>query len=167
MSVKATTAELEYVVKDAQADIIVAQKAYLPKIEPLKSSPDLEKVPVMVLDEFNIKSPNSQISKSGAVSSEGNQGDCLIVYTSGTTGKPKGVMHTHKSVVSQVKILEDYWGWTNNDRILNVLPMHHVHGLINVMHCALWSQATCELAEHFHVESTWKALLRERNDPEA
>lgn len=78
--------------------------------------------------------------------------DCLVIYTSGTTGKPKGVMHTHASHMSQVQILTDYWAWTPEDRILNVLPMHHVHGLVNVMNCALWNGATCEAMDQFNVE---------------
>ncbi len=45
--------------------------------------------------------------------------------------------------------------------------MHHVHGLVNVMNCALWTGATCELRETFHAENTWNALLRERSDPDA
>ena len=45
--------------------------------------------------------------------------------------------------------------------------MHHVHGLINVMNCALWSGATCELREHFNPVETWEALLRPREDPDS
>ena len=45
--------------------------------------------------------------------------------------------------------------------------MHHVHGLINVMNCALWSGATCELREHFNPVETWEALLRSREDPDS
>jgi malonyl-CoA/methylmalonyl-CoA synthetase len=45
--------------------------------------------------------------------------------------------------------------------------MHHVHGLVNVMNCAIWAKATCELREVFKVEETWKALLRDRSDPDA
>lgn len=70
--------------------------------------------------------------------------DCLVIYTSGTTGNPKVVMHTHGSHDNQIKVLVDYWGWREDDKILNVLPMHHVHGLVNVQNCALWSGATVE-----------------------
>ena len=69
--------------------------------------------------------------------------DCLMVYTSGTTNKPKGVVHTHRSVNNQIEILQSSWKWQRDDVILNVLPMHHVHGLINVTLCSLASQAHC------------------------
>jgi malonyl-CoA/methylmalonyl-CoA synthetase len=74
-------------------------------------------------------------------------------------------MHTHGSVESQITTLVDYWQWSEHDRILNVLPLHHVHGLINVMNCAIWSNATVEAHDKFSPKDTWQALLRPRDDP--
>ncbi|KAJ4950346.1 hypothetical protein NE237_027178 [Protea cynaroides] len=51
----------------------------------------------------------------------------LIVYTSGTTGKPKGVVHTHKSILSQVQFLTEAWEYTSADQFLHCLPLHHIH----------------------------------------
>ncbi len=48
-------------------------------------------------------------------------------------GKPKGVLHTHGTLAAQMAMLEAAWGWTENDRILSVLPLHHVHGIVNVL----------------------------------
>jgi malonyl-CoA/methylmalonyl-CoA synthetase len=53
-------------------------------------------------------------------------------------------MHTHASLQSQVEVLVDYWKWQENDKILNVLPVHHIHGLINVLNCGLWAGAQIE-----------------------
>ncbi len=51
---------------------------------------------------------------------------------SGTTGRPKGVWTTHNNVEAQIASLFEAWGWHSDDRILNVLPLHHVHGIIAV-----------------------------------
>lgn len=86
------------------------------------------------------------------------------MYTSGTTGKPKGVVHTHASLQAQLDSLSQAWQWNADDRILNVLPLHHVHGIINVLNCALWNGATCEMLEgKFDARRTWETLLREEN----
>ena len=59
-------------------------------------------------------------------------GDALMIYTSGTTGKPKGVVHTHKSIDAMISSLREAWEWSPRDELLHFLPMEHVHGLVNV-----------------------------------
>jgi acyl-CoA synthetase (AMP-forming)/AMP-acid ligase II len=69
--------------------------------------------------------------------------DCLMVYTSGTTARPKGAVHTHASVSNMVKVLQEAWEWKDTDSILHVLPVHHIHGLVNILLCSLASNARC------------------------
>ncbi len=68
----------------------------------------------------------------------------LIIYTSGTTGRPKGVLTTHRNLTAQITALTTAWEWTATDRILHTLPLHHIHGVVNALACALWSGASCE-----------------------
>ena len=67
-----------------------------------------------------------------ALSLAGEQG-ALIVFTSGTTGKPKGVVHTVASVSAMVTSLIEAWGWEATDVIPLFLPLHHVHGIVNIL----------------------------------
>ena len=62
----------------------------------------------------------------------GEQG-ALIVFTSGTTGKPKAVVHTVESVSAMVTSLIEAWGWVDTDVIPLFLPLHHVHGIVNIL----------------------------------
>ena len=66
----------------------------------------------------------------------------MIVFTSGTTGKPKGVVVTHKAIHAQIVSLIEAWQWSETDVIPLFLPLHHMHGIINVLSCALWCGAT-------------------------
>jgi malonyl-CoA/methylmalonyl-CoA synthetase len=62
-----------------------------------------------------------------------------ILYTSGTTGRPKGAMLTHRNLGSNALALTDCWGFTRGDVLLHALPIYHVHGLFVACHCALLS----------------------------
>ncbi|CAF5201690.1 unnamed protein product, partial [Rotaria magnacalcarata] len=59
--------------------------------------------------------------------------NALIIYTSGTSGKPKGCVLTFDAVQAHVDSMVKAWRWTKDDVILHVLPLHHVHGLINAL----------------------------------
>ena len=60
-----------------------------------------------------------------------------ILYTSGTTGRSKGAMLTHGNLLSNARVLKDYWGWTTGDVLIHALPIFHVHGLFVASHGAL------------------------------
>lgn len=60
-----------------------------------------------------------------------------LVYTSGTTGRAKGAMLTHRNLRSNAHALRECWGWRNDDVLLHALPIFHVHGLFIALHCAL------------------------------
>ena len=64
----------------------------------------------------------------------------MILYTSGTTSKPKGVMTTHANIQAQVESLVQAWEWSATDSIPLFLPLHHIHGIINILSCALWTR---------------------------
>lgn len=75
--------------------------------------------------------------------------DAMILYTSGTTSRPKGVVTTHRNIRSQIESLVEAWEWRDADVIPLFLPMHHIHGIINVVGCALWSGARVEAFPRF------------------
>jgi malonyl-CoA/methylmalonyl-CoA synthetase len=82
----------------------------------------------------------------------------MVFYTSGTTGRPKGAFWTHRALAAQFEALSQAWGWSAEDRILSVLPLHHVHGVINVVSTSLWNTACCEFLPRFDAEATWERL---------
>jgi malonyl-CoA/methylmalonyl-CoA synthetase len=73
----------------------------------------------------------------------------MILFTSGTTGRPKGVVTTHANIEAQIGSLVEAWEWSIDDRILLTLPLHHIHGIVNVIGCALWSGARCDMLPGF------------------
>ncbi|EFA07690.2 malonate--CoA ligase ACSF3, mitochondrial [Tribolium castaneum] len=85
--------------------------------------------------------------------------NALILYTSGTTGNPKGVVLTHKNIVFQVNTLLEAWKWTPNDVILHTLPLHHVHGIVNALLCPLYMGAKTIMLPKFDANAVWSHLL--------
>ena len=149
-------AELEYTVDDADAAIVVAHPTFAERLRPIAEARGLRFVLTTdLLDGSTVERPLPDIDVDRAA---------MILYTSGSTGRPKGVVTTHANVQAQVTTLVDAWGWTPGDRILNVLPLHHVHGIINAMSCAFWVGATCELQPSFDPPAGLGAAERGRPD---
>jgi malonyl-CoA/methylmalonyl-CoA synthetase len=139
-------AELGYTIRDADAAVVVADPRADDLLAPLAESRRLA-----TTGEVLAGSPGRPPSIDPARRA-------LMVYTSGTTGKPKGVVTTHANLDAQITALITAWGWTANDRILLVLPLHHVHGIVNVVCCALWAGATCTMLPRFDATETWSRL---------
>ena len=75
--------------------------------------------------------------------------DALIVYTSGTTGQPKGAVHTHRSLLAGVEALRLAWDWQPDDRLILALPLFHVHGLCAGLFGALASGSSATVFDRF------------------
>lgn len=83
-----------------------------------------------------------------------------IIYTSGTTGKPKGVVHTHANHRHQVESIGEAWQILPRDTVLNALPLHHVHGIVNALLCPLWHGARVEILPRFDADEVWRRFER-------
>ncbi|MEW5300790.1 MAG: hypothetical protein WDW38_005288 [Sanguina aurantia] len=101
---------------------------------------------------------SSQSPAASPDSDPGSSRGALIIYTSGTTGKPKGVLHTHRSVMAQVSGLVSAWDWQAADHILHSLPLHHIHGIVNALYCPHHVGAAVDFMPKFTAPSVWSRL---------
>jgi malonyl-CoA/methylmalonyl-CoA synthetase len=151
LAISHPASELDYVVRDAQASIVVADPSGAEMLEPIARATGAR---LALTTELLAPSP----AEAPALPLLTPARRALIVYTSGTTGKPKGVVTTHGNLMAQITALIDAWEWTSDDHTLLVLPLHHVHGIVNVVGCALSSGARCEMLPAFDAEATWARL---------
>jgi len=139
----ATEPEWEYALTDSSVSIVVADAPNAAKIAPLCA-----RLGVRLVDIDAITSAPAKTLPQ--ISSERR---AMILYTSGTTSKPKGVVTTHANIQAQIESLVQAWEWSASDRIPLFLPMHHIHGIINVTSCALWSGAMIEPFSRFDLNA--------------
>ena len=83
-----------------------------------------------------------------------------ILYTSGTTGRSKGAMITHRNLSSNAKTLHAYWGFRPGDVLLHALPLFHVHGLFVACHTALMNGSKMIFHAKFDAKAALAALPR-------
>lgn len=134
---------LKYVLDDTTARFLVAGEEYLEVLEPIRAD---ESVRFFQLSDFSSEAQSHSLPE--IQSSRG----AMILYTSGTTSLPKGVLTTHANIESQFSTLVKAWRWSESDHTIGILPLHHVHGIINVLSCALWSGATIHFLHPFNAE---------------
>lgn len=141
--------ELNHVISDSGASIIIGDANFETVLRSLAEENSCRFLLTRELFKTTRESfPNITIDRRA-----------LILYTSGTTGKPKGVVTTHENIQAQVTSLITAWGWTSQDKILHVLPLHHIHGIINILTCALWAGAECHMLPKFNAEAVWNYFL--------
>jgi malonyl-CoA/methylmalonyl-CoA synthetase len=137
--------EWEYILADSSATMAAARSDLAERLAPLADARNVRLVRTSDL----ASAPRRDLPHVAA------DRRALILYTSGTTSRPKGVVMTHANIQAQVRTLVRAWAWTSGDRILHVLPLNHVHGIINALLCALWSGAVCEMQPKFDAARVW------------
>ena len=140
---------LQYVMEDTGASVIVSSNNYTSLLEPLTSAPGIR--------SFNVNEtyPSVEMHLPEVDATR----DAMILYTSGTTNKPKGVVTTHLTIDTQIESLLNAWSWDASDTILCVLPLHHVHGIINVVCCSMAAGATCEFVNSFSAPAIYAMFM--------
>lgn len=144
--------ELAYVIDDAEAEIVIAHPEFEDRLRPVAEQRGLTFYLTTDLVDLDVKNIDATLPDVDEAR------NAMLVYTSGTTSRPKGAVTTHANIAAQVTALVEAWGWTKDDHILEVLPLHHVHGIVNVVCCALWSGATCEIMPKFDADEAWQRI---------
>lgn len=132
--------ELTYFLQDAQPSIVVCKPESIDLMRELSAAA----TPVLTLDG---EGRGSLADAAAALPSEFVTVDsapddvAVILYTSGTTGRSKGAMVTHRNLLSNARALIDCWRFSERDVLLHALPVFHIHGLFVANHCALLSGA--------------------------
>jgi malonyl-CoA/methylmalonyl-CoA synthetase len=148
--------EVRYFLENAEPRAVVAQPRSMAWLEPLAAGLGITNV--FSLDETG--GGTFAAAAAGAPARFANvarSGDDLaaILYTSGTTGRSKGAMITHRNLASNALVLHRTWGFRPDDVLVHMLPLFHVHGLFVASHCVLVNGS----AMRFHARFDAKRAL--------
>jgi malonyl-CoA/methylmalonyl-CoA synthetase len=136
-------AELEYFIANAEPSIIVCDSGNKVEMRQL-----MDAAGVAHLETLDGDGSGSLIEAAKACSDNfetlinGTDDLAALLYSSGTTGVPKGIMLTHGNLLSNAEALVKAWGFTSDDRLLHALPIFHVHGLFVAVGCVMLSGAS-------------------------
>jgi malonyl-CoA/methylmalonyl-CoA synthetase len=151
--------ELDYFLNNAEPSVVICDSAKLDSLRPIVDAANIQHLLTLDAD-----GTGDLIDDSRNCSTEF---DCVnrtaddmaaLLYSSGTTGVPKGIMLTHENLASNARSLVEAWGFTSEDWLLHALPIFHVHGLFVGLGCVLMSGASMRWLAAFNSASVVKYL---------
>ena len=151
--------ELNYFFQNAEPSLVVCDQSNLEIITNLALENKISKVLTL-----NSDSSGSLLEESKKCAStfdtvyQENDDLAALLYSSGTTGTPKGIMLTHLNLSSNAYCLKDIWGFTDEDILLHALPIFHVHGLFVALGCVFLSGASTFWLDKFNQNEVLSAL---------
>ncbi len=162
-----TAKEVEYFLSDSGSSLFFTDSSRFAKARPeLGNLPGLRTVVVDSIGGRDAISLPDELERVSATYDRtyptGDDDTAIVCYTSGTTGRSKGALITHKNLVTNMMALHETWQWSDSDKLLHVLPLFHVHGLFVALHGGLNAGATIVMHEKFDPVRTWRTIEEDR-----
>ncbi len=153
-------AELRYFLADSGATLFFHAGGHPDAASVTEVNPDL--CCIALRDDRTFTQRISGYEPVAPVAPRDPQQVAMMLYTSGTTSRPKGARITHGNLTANIEALHEAWGWRQDDVLLHVLPLFHVHGLTVALHGALRAGATAVLLPRFDAGSVLDLLESRR-----
>ncbi|MBK6899339.1 MAG: acyl--CoA ligase [bacterium] len=155
---------LAFILAHSRAKLLFTRAEYLDRIEPLRSGLPLLRDVVLAGDRRRgyAHVDDAALAPAAAPAIPDADDEALIVYTSGTTGRPKGVVLTQGNLLVDGRQIAAWHGLGPGDRLMCVLPIHHVNGIVVTLVTPLVCGGAVVLCRKFRTEAFFPLLARER-----
>ena len=154
-----TESELAYFIDNAEPAVVVCRSASLAAFQRIAQGKTVRHF--YTLDNapaHNLQQLSAATQPQFETTPCGKDDVAVILYTSGTTGRPKGAMITHGNLAANGLALKQIWGFTQQDVLLHALPIFHIHGLFVACHCVLLSGSKMLFLPKFNADTVIKLL---------
>lgn len=151
--------ELVYIISNSEARALVVHSDLLPAIENIRN--DLPALQTVITFDDEARAtcdigraqdlPNERLNKDD---------EAIIIYTSGTTGKPKGCLLTHGNLIANARQIADWLNFTENDRLLTVMPLFHMNAVSVTTMSALYSGGSTVVSQKFSASRFWEIISK-------
>jgi malonyl-CoA/methylmalonyl-CoA synthetase len=156
------SSELRYILDNSQAAMLVASPKYTEQAKTVLSQGP-EKTPLFAAVEKRMG--GSTTAGSIIFEDSGHDQAGLMLYTSGTTSRPKGVLLPNSVLTAQAQSLIEAWKYSPKDYLLHVLPLHHIHGTVNALLTPLTAGSTIEFMFPFNAKALLERLATPFTEP--
>lgn len=158
-----TGEEVRYFLSDATPHVFVCDPRRLEDLSAIAEGCDVAHVLTLgaagtVLDEASLVTARDRETPGFDAVARDAEDLAAILYTSGTTGRSKGAMLTHKALASNSEVLREYWRFTRDDVLIHALPIFHTHGLFVATNVTLMAGAQAVFMRGFDVDKILKVM---------
>lgn len=138
-----TASELAYFFDNAEPALVICAGSQERAVKPVARRAGVKQVLTLNVDgSGTLMDKAAECSAECGVVLRSVDDMAVLLYSSGTTGRPKGIVLSHGNLAANARVLCEAWGFTRSDRLLHALPIFHVHGLFVALGCVLLSGAS-------------------------
>ena len=150
--------ELSYFLDDAKPSLFISNEETISSISDLSLEHSIDHLFVLNNDGSGNFSDISTSEDNYITVACSDDDIAALLYSSGTTGKPKGIMLSHGNISSNAESLVKAWGFQKSDCLLHALPIYHVHGLFVALGCVFMTGSKLKWLESFDADVVLKSI---------
>ena len=147
-----TLNETIYFIEDSKPSFLICESSEVESIKPICDDIGCKILTLNADGEGEVTNGLENLDSFFKPNIKVNDDLAALLYTSGTTGKPKGAMLTHQNLVSNAHQLINLWNIDNSDTLIHSLPIYHTHGLFVAINTSMLSGASIRFIKNFNID---------------